>query len=97
MWRADGVAGATTTEIEGRHDAHTNPWRGLRVSAMGLGTMGMPQGSPGDRDAMIAVLRGAVERGVTFIDTAEVYGPYAACVGVRGDRYNEHHLSLLGR
>jgi aryl-alcohol dehydrogenase-like predicted oxidoreductase len=31
---------------------------------------------PGDRDAMIGVLRGAVERGVTFVDTAEVYGPY---------------------
>jgi aryl-alcohol dehydrogenase-like predicted oxidoreductase len=41
--------------------------------------MGMSQGygpNPGDRDAMIAVLRGAVERGVTFFDTAEVYGPY---------------------
>ncbi|WP_433307823.1 aldo/keto reductase [Actinoplanes sp. CA-030573] len=32
--------------------------------------------NPGDRDAMIGVLRGAVERGVTFFDTAEVYGPY---------------------
>jgi aryl-alcohol dehydrogenase-like predicted oxidoreductase len=41
--------------------------------------MGMSQSygpNPGDRDAMIAVLRGAIERGVTFIDTAEVYGPY---------------------
>ena len=53
--------------------------RGLRVSAIGLGAMGMSQSygpNPGDRDAMIAVLRGAVERGVTFFDTAEVYGPY---------------------
>ena len=32
--------------------------------------------SPGDRDQMIAVLRGAVERGATLFDTAEVYGPY---------------------
>jgi len=51
----------------------------LQVSAIGLGAMGMSQGygpNPGDRSAMIAVLRGAVERGVTFIDTAEVYGPY---------------------
>src|SRR6478609_6134330 len=41
--------------------------------------MGMSQSygpNPGTRDAMIAVLRGAVERGVTFVDTAEVYGPY---------------------
>ncbi|MGW6929685.1 aldo/keto reductase [Lentzea sp. NPDC054927] len=53
--------------------------QGLRVSAIGLGAMGMSQSygpNPGDRDAMIAVLRGAVERGVTFFDTAEVYGPY---------------------
>src|SRR4051794_41134282 len=54
--------------------------QGLRVSAIGLGAMGMSQSygpNPGDRAAMIAVLRGAVERGVTFFDTAEVYGPYA--------------------
>src|SRR5919199_732252 len=53
--------------------------QGLQVSALGLGCMGMSQSygpNPGDRDAMIGVLRGAVERGVTFIDTAEVYGPY---------------------
>ncbi|BCJ69369.1 aldo/keto reductase [Polymorphospora rubra] len=53
--------------------------QGLRVSAIGLGAMGMSQSygpNPGDRDAMIEVLRGAVERGVTFFDTAEVYGPH---------------------
>src|SRR3954453_8609273 len=53
--------------------------QGLRVSAIGLGAMGMSQSygpNPGDRDAMIGVLRGAVEHGVTFFDTAEVYGPY---------------------
>jgi len=51
----------------------------LRVSAIGLGAMGMSQSygpNPGNRDDMIGVLRGAVERGVTFFDTAEVYGPY---------------------
>ncbi|WOT33738.1 aldo/keto reductase [Streptomyces coeruleorubidus] len=53
--------------------------RDLRVSAIGLGAMGMSQSygpNPGGRKDMIAVLRGAVERGVTFFDTAEVYGPY---------------------
>src|SRR3954452_4184153 len=51
----------------------------LRVSAIGLGAMGMSQSygpNPGDRNDMIGVLRGAVDRGVTFVDTAEVYGPY---------------------
>jgi aryl-alcohol dehydrogenase-like predicted oxidoreductase len=53
--------------------------QGLRVSAIGLGCMGMSQSygpNPGDRDDMIAVLRGAVDQGVTFFDTAESYGPY---------------------
>ena len=53
--------------------------QGLEVSAVGLGAMGMSQSygpNPGSRDDMIAVLRGAVEHGVTFVDTAEVYGPY---------------------
>jgi aryl-alcohol dehydrogenase-like predicted oxidoreductase len=52
---------------------------GLEVAAIGFGCMGMSQSfgpNPGDRDAMIAVLRGAVDRGVTLFDTAEVYGPY---------------------
>ena len=52
---------------------------GLEVSPLGLGCMGMSQSfgpNPGDRDQMVAVLRGAVERGVTLFDTAEVYGPY---------------------
>ena len=53
--------------------------RDLEVSALGLGCMGMSQSygpNPGDRGEMTALLRGAVERGVTFFDTAEVYGPY---------------------
>ena len=51
---------------------------GLEVSALGLGCMGMSfaYGQPGDRTEMIALLRAAVERGVTFFDTAEVYGPF---------------------
>ena len=52
---------------------------GLEVSALGLGCMGMSFGfgPASDRKEMIAVIRGAVERGVTFFDTAEAYGPYA--------------------
>jgi aryl-alcohol dehydrogenase-like predicted oxidoreductase len=48
----------------------------LEVSALGLGCMGMSAnyGPAGDRHEMIAVIRAAVERGVTFFDTAEVYG-----------------------
>ena len=52
---------------------------GPEVSALGLGCMGMSYGygPPADRQAMIALLRSAVERGVTFFDTAEAYGPFA--------------------
>jgi aryl-alcohol dehydrogenase-like predicted oxidoreductase len=51
---------------------------GLEVSALGLGCMGMSHGygPAGDKQDMIALLRAAVERGVTFFDTAEVYGPF---------------------
>src|SRR3974390_1521339 len=51
---------------------------GLEVSAIGLGCMGMSWGlGPAkDKQEMIPVIRGAVERGVTFFDTAEVYGPF---------------------
>src|SRR3984885_11317365 len=50
----------------------------LEVSALGLGCMGMSfsYGPPKDKQEMISLLRTAVERGVTFFDTAEVYGPY---------------------
>ena len=49
----------------------------LEVSALGLGCMGMSfsYGPPADKQEMIALIRAAVERGVTFFDTAEVYGP----------------------
>ena len=52
--------------------------RGPEVSALGLGCMGMSfsYGTPPDRADMIRLLRDAVDRGVTFFDTAEVYGPY---------------------
>jgi aryl-alcohol dehydrogenase-like predicted oxidoreductase len=52
--------------------------QGLRVSAIGLGCMGMSQsyGPSPERPEMIALIRAAVERGVTLFDTAEVYGPY---------------------
>src|SRR6476660_5002095 len=51
---------------------------GPEVSALGLGCMGMSYGygPAGDKQEMIALLRKAVERGVTFFDTAEVYGPF---------------------
>src|SRR5881409_2827920 len=51
---------------------------GLEVSALGLGCMGMSfsYGPPKDKQEMTSVLRAAAERGVTFFDTAEVYGPF---------------------
>jgi aryl-alcohol dehydrogenase-like predicted oxidoreductase len=50
----------------------------LEVSAIGLGCMGMSfgYGPPKDKQEMISLLRAAVERGVTFFDTAEIYGPF---------------------
>ena len=51
----------------------------LEVSALGLGCMGMSSayGPPADKSEMIALMRAAVERGITFFDTAEAYGPFA--------------------
>jgi len=51
----------------------------LKVSALGLGCMGMSvnAGPPGDPVEMTALMRAAVDRGVTFFDTAEIYGPFA--------------------
>jgi aryl-alcohol dehydrogenase-like predicted oxidoreductase len=51
---------------------------GLEVSALGLGCMGMSfsYGPPKDKREMTSLLRAAVERGITFFDTAEVYGPF---------------------
>src|SRR6201747_2145713 len=51
---------------------------GLEVSALGLGCMGMSfsYGPPKDKQEMTALLHAAVDRGITFFDTAEVYGPF---------------------
>src|SRR5436853_1869941 len=51
---------------------------GLEVSAIGLGCMGMSfgLGPAKDKQEMISLIRAAVERGITFFDTAEVYGPF---------------------
>src|ERR1700759_4669192 len=60
-------------------DKRTLGSRKLEVSAIGFGCMGMSQSfgpNPGDRGQMIGLLRAAVDRGVTFFHTAEVYGPY---------------------
>jgi aryl-alcohol dehydrogenase-like predicted oxidoreductase len=56
---------------------------GLEVSAIGLGCMGMSwgYGAPADRRQMIALVRAAVERGVTFFDTAELYGENEELLG----------------
>src|ERR1700726_4202258 len=50
----------------------------LEVSALGLGCMGMSfsYGPPKDKQEMISLIRAAVDRGITFFDTAEVYGPF---------------------
>src|SRR5213083_62733 len=52
---------------------------GLEVSALGLGCMGMSfsYGPPKDKQEMTSLLQAAVERGITFFDTAEVYGPFS--------------------
>ena len=52
---------------------------GLKVSALGLGCMGLSfgLGPAAEKETGIALIRAAFERGVTFFDTAEAYGPYA--------------------
>ncbi len=66
----------------------------LHVSALGLGCMSMSHGygPPADKREMIALLRSAVERGVTFFDTAEAYGPFTneALVGEGLAPFREH-------
>jgi aryl-alcohol dehydrogenase-like predicted oxidoreductase len=72
-WQTSAIAGDSSMEKRqlGRS--------GLTVSALGLGCMGLSYayGTAPERADAIAVLRGAFERGVTFFDTAEAYGPYA--------------------
>jgi aryl-alcohol dehydrogenase-like predicted oxidoreductase len=66
---------------------------GLEVSAIGLGCMGLSfgYGPPTERDEAIALIRRAVELGVTFFDTAEVYGPFTneALVGEALERFGD--------
>jgi aryl-alcohol dehydrogenase-like predicted oxidoreductase len=72
---------------------------GLEVSAVGLGCMSMTGGYSDrpDRQEMISLIRAAMDRGVTFFDTAEIYGPYAneeledaaSKIQVQGGRYSE--------
>jgi aryl-alcohol dehydrogenase-like predicted oxidoreductase len=74
----------------------------LEVSAVGLGCMGMTfsYGARPDHNEMITLLRAAVERGVTFFDTAEVYGPLNNEVLRRGPearKANQALVDLLGR
>src|SRR4051794_8176462 len=68
---------ANRTPRGGTMETRTLGTSGLEVSAIGLGCMGMSwsYGPPMDRQAAIALIRTAVDRGVTFFDTAEVYGP----------------------
>lgn len=67
---------------------------GLEVSALGLGCMGMSfaYGPAGDKKEMISLLRQAVDEGITFFDTAEVYGPYTN-EELLGEAFGGHDLA----
>jgi aryl-alcohol dehydrogenase-like predicted oxidoreductase len=69
---------------------------GLEVSALGLGCMGMSfsYGPPADKQEMISLLRTAIERGVTFFDTAEVYGPFTN-EGLVGEALSPFHGQVV--
>src|SRR5438270_7567408 len=69
------IAPQRRNEMQKRKLGNSN----LEVSAIGLGCMGMSfsYGPPKDKQEMISLLRAAVDRGITFFDTAEVYGPFA--------------------
>lgn len=83
---AHGLGETAAAQREGETRAASLPSRtdrrtlgSLEVSTLGLGCMSMSSGSynpPRDKDEMVTVIRGAVDRGVTFFDTAEVYGPF---------------------
>src|SRR6478609_4510023 len=68
----------TTSRGDRSMQTRTLGQSGLQVSALGLGCMGMSYGygPPGEKKEMIALIHAAVDRGITFFDTAEVYGPY---------------------
>ena len=71
---------------------------GLEVSAIGLGCMGMSfgYGPVADKKEMIALIHAAVDRGVTFFDTAECYGPFTN-EEIAGDRYPAELARRVGR
>ena len=79
VYGASGKAGAAADSRPVQADLQTRKLGELEVSALGLGCMSMTSGSYNPvrpRDEMVRVIRGAVDRGVTFFDTAEVYGPF---------------------
>ena len=69
---------------------------GLKVSALGLGCMGMSfgYGPPADRKEMISLIHKALDRGITFFDTAEVYGPFTNEELV-GEALESHHGKVV--
>jgi len=73
-----GSAAAQFAELKGQNKMKTRKLGGLEVSELGFGCMSISgnYGPPADRKEGIRVIRDAYERGVTFFDTAEVYGPY---------------------
>ena len=73
-----GPAAAQFAELKGQNKMKTRKLGGLEVSELGFGCMSISgnYGPPADRKEGIRVIRDAYERGVTFFDTAEVYGPY---------------------
>jgi hypothetical protein len=72
-----GPAAAQFTELKGQTKMKTRKLGGLEVSELGFGCMSISgnYGPPADRKEGIRMIRDAYERGVTFFDTAEVYGP----------------------
>jgi aryl-alcohol dehydrogenase-like predicted oxidoreductase len=78
--KAAGGAGGVAEAAQGDRIMHTRTLgkSGLKVSAIGLGCMGMSHsyGPPKDTGEMLRLLHAVIDRGVTFFDTAEVYGPF---------------------
>lgn len=73
-----GEEGTRTAATKSSPTSGTRRLGNLEVSALGLGCMSMAgvYNAPQPREAMVSLIRSAVERGVTFFDTAEVYGPF---------------------
>src|SRR3712207_4249834 len=75
-WRPENAAGKDAVMTSGSAvGARTLGRQGLTVSALGLGCMGMSQSyGPADRDESIATIHRALDLGITFLDTSDVYG-----------------------